>query len=214
MAANSATYNQEPRRPWGLLFLGLGILLLIAWAFLSMLSKPLGGGLQTLAPPLVRMSVSAAGDVEVPLPTDSGTGMPDCKDLGVPDCKWDAKLRQEPSGEGRVIETTLKQDGKVIGKAQVMEVETAEFEELKVLHDMGHKKAWISHIKIKGSLRGNGLGRSLWNASDAMIKTLVGPGQAVHIFVDQAGWGNALMREIAESDIVIAAADWWAYIVR
>ncbi len=165
-----------------------------------------------IVPPFYMMTVTADGSVEVPLPTD-GVGLPDCKELEIPGCEWESRLRQQPDGTDKIIETDLVQDGKVIGKAQVMEIETAEYEQLHELAEAGHEKAWISHIQVVRAYRGNGLGRALWQASDSMIKVLTGSG-AVHIFVDQAGWGNSIMSRVAASDIVLAAADYWAYIIR
>lgn len=166
-----------------------------------------------LVPPFYMMAVAADGKVEVPLPTD-GVGLPDCKELKITGCEWESRLRQDVDGSERVIETDLVQDGKVVGKAQVMEIETAEYEQLEELAQAGHEKAWISHIKVVRAYRGNGLGKALWQASDSMIKVLVGSGSAVHIFVDQAGWGNAIISKVAAKDVILAAADYWAYIVR
>ena len=165
-----------------------------------------------IVPPFYMMTVAADGKIEIPLPTD-GAGLPDCKELEIPGCEWESRLRQDIDGGERVIETDLVKDGKVVGKVQVMEVETAEYEQLHELAQAGHEKAWISHIKVVRAYRGNGLGKALWRASDSMIKVLTGSG-AVHIFVDQAGWGNSIMSRVAASDIVLAAADYWVYIIR
>ncbi len=198
-------------------FFGLIVLGLLAekgYAISNRIGHDLDATLEdVIVPPFYMMSVAADGKVEVTLPTDDA-GLPDCKELEISGCEWESRLRQDVDGSERVIETDLVKDGKVVGKAQVMEIETADYEQLHALKQAGHEKAWISHIKVVRAYRGNGLGKALWRASDSMIKVLVGSGSAVHIFVDQAGWGNAIISKVAAKDVVLAATDYWAYIVR
>ena len=198
--------------PKTVLPLFLLVVLVMAIFGLGMLRRPLTPQMAEVYIPPYNMAVSSLGEVKVTLPTD-GAGLPDCNDI-IPGCKWDSELRRTVTGEDTVIETNLTVDGKVVGQAQVMEVETLEYQELEVLHHMGHEKAWISHIRIARAYRGVGLGRTLWQASDSMIKVLVGSGNAIHIFVDQAGWGPSLMRSVPTVDIILEDLDFWAYIIR
>jgi ribosomal protein S18 acetylase RimI-like enzyme len=213
------TYNTGPA-PGTILLLGL-VVILVAIAGFSYIEKPIGNSvyrgseLETVYSPTFNLSVMANGNVEISLPTDS-TDMPDCKDLGIEGCNWEAKLQRGVDGSNSVIDTTLVRDGQVVGRVQVLEIETGstDYELLETVAEMGHERAWISHVQVLESYRGQGLGRTLWHASDAMIKTLVGPGQAVHILVDQAGWGEALMRDINPADIIARGADYWVYVIR
>jgi hypothetical protein len=189
----------------------------MTWATFSHLGEQVadmiqGKEMETLYVPPFNLSVLSSGEVEVTLPVDGGN-MPNCEDFNMAGCDWDSKLRRKVTGDDTVIDTTLTKDGEVIGQAQVMEVNTAEYEELKILHDMGYEKAWISHVRVARAFRGNGLGRTMWQASDTMIKVLVGSGNAVHIFVDQAGWGSSIMRNINPTNIVAKYDNWFAYII-
>ena len=171
-------------------------------------------GMKEVGIPPFHMTVNSSGDVEVPLPVD-GSGLPsvpDCRDLDPKACSWESKLIQKVTGEDRVIETVLKKEGEIIGKAEVGEIETAAYKELEGLSSAGYDKAWISAIRVAKSYRGNGLGRTMWKASDAMIRTLAGPG-AVHLFVDNAGWGKAIMRDVPVGNIIAIGDGWWAYLI-
>ena len=173
-----------------------------------------GLGMKEVGIPPLHMTVNSDGDVEVPLPVD-GSGLPsvpDCRDLNPDDCSWESKLIQKVTGEDRVIETVLKKEGEIIGKAEVGEIETAAYKELEALSSAGHDTSWISAIRVAKSYRGNGLGRTMWQASDAMIRTLAGPG-AVHLFVDNAGWGNAIMKHVPVENIIASGDGWWAYLI-
>ncbi|UCD55987.1 MAG: hypothetical protein JSV16_09020 [Candidatus Hydrogenedentota bacterium] len=173
--------------------------------------------LLSLIPDNVMAVVTADGGVEVPLPTDIGMpDLPDCRDLNPEDCEWRAKMRStyEDGEETIVIEANLKKQGKTIGRGMLLRVRTAAFEQLAPLAEKGIPFAWVSHIMVDKGMRGQGIGQTVWRATDAMLKSVVGSGEGVHVFVDQAGWGSAIMERIPSADIIYAVGDTFAYIVR
>lgn len=176
------------------------------------------GGTDELVPVYImpfNLSVTADGGVEVPLPTDN-IGMPSFPNcLESDDCEWNARARTTviDGEETVVIEAELREAGDVIGRVQHMRVNPAEFEQLHDIAAQGHKYVWVSHIEVYEPLWGNGIGKAMWFASDAILKLFAGSG-AVHVFADQAGWGPAIMRHVPVDSIILEGEQLWAYLIR
>ena len=85
--------------------------------------------------------------------------LPDCDDLGFDDCHWETHYMESRSGD--MVQVELKSsDGKVIGRAELIRLDTASQEgwEISRLYNMGYKHAWIARIEVMNVFRGNGLG--------------------------------------------------------
>jgi len=201
------------------MWLHLLLFVTVLFAFF-VVAKPFantGSRLETFYQSPYFMSVTADGGVEVTLPTDLGMpNIPSCKDLDPELCSWDSRMRSTYADgeETIVIETSLEVDGEVIGQGMLMRVRTTTFEQLLPLAEKGIEYGWVSHIMVDKGMRGQGLGRLLWQASDVMLKSVVGSGRGIHVFVDQAGWGQAIMGRVPVNDVIFHLNDLWAYIVR
>lgn len=137
--------------------------------------------------------------------------IPDCSDLGVDECRWEAHNMQSPSGD--MIQVELRSsNGKVMGRAELLRVQTYEYPELQALQRMGYHDAWIARIEVLNVFRGNGLGRLMWKAGDAALKIASGGG-AIRVFSDRAGWGQAIMKLVPKELIILSEAPMWAYII-
>lgn len=137
--------------------------------------------------------------------------LPNCEELGIDDCRWRADLMESPSGD--MIQVELREgSGKVVGRAELLKVQTSEYPELQALRQMGYREGWIARIEVRNVLRGNGLGRLMWRAGDAALKITSGGG-AVRIFSDRAGWGQAIMKLVPKELIVLSRPPVWAYII-
>lgn len=158
-------------------------------------------------------AVMADGSISARVPTDSGMPpLPDCSSLGIECDEWDVQLRETTDGNN-ILDVSLKSQGRTVGKAQLMRVETAEFEQLHLLHQQGVRQAWIGHIQVAKAFRSAGLGRLMWQAGDAALKIVAGSGTARAI-VDTVGWGQSLMRTVPTEWFIIKDPPVWAYVIQ
>ena len=142
--------------------------------------------------------------------------IPDCKELSVcpEDPEWDGFISNAKDGKPGLVTVELKSKGRVIARHEFLRINTADYEQTFSLHAQGHEQGWISNIQVIKEARGNGLGRLMVRAGDAALKLVPG-GEAVHIFVDNAGWAERVLNFVPESDWLIKGMDTiWAYIVR
>lgn len=136
---------------------------------------------------------------------------PNCQQLGIEECQWQARW-VGGSGEDMIELELRSKDGRLVGRAQMLKIQTGEFPELEQLARVGYNEGWIARIEVVKAARGQGIGRTLWQGGDAVLKAVSGGG-VLRIFSDQAGWGPALMRYVPEAAFVMKAVRLWAYIV-
>lgn len=133
---------------------------------------------------------------------------PDCRDLGVEECEWEANWIDDD-----MMQLQLKaKDGRVVGRAELLRVQTAEFPELHQLARLGYREGWIARVEVLNTLRGNGIGKVVWQAGDALLRVTSGGG-ALRIFSDQAGWGPRIMRYVDEAAFVLRQPPLWVYVI-
>ena len=171
------------------------------------------------APTISRM-VTADGRVSVSVPTDVGMpAPPNCNDLGLTsECDWEMDWTKDPAnGRFDHIEVRLTtEDGNVVSRVQLMEVETTEFDQLTVAHNAGHSRGWIAHVQVARRFMQNGVGRLTWQAGDAALKIWAGANGAdtvMRIVCDTAGWGTSLMRHVPPEAFVFSEDSIWIYLV-
>ena len=165
-----------------------------------------------MALPMIANIVRGDGSIEMRIPLDGmGTPkMPDCRDAGVEECKWEAFLVEDKNV--RKVETIARdQNDEIITSGQYIEVETAEFEQLKVLDQAGYKKVWIGHVEVREGLWGRGIGKGVWQLGNKVLLEVAGPG-AVRVLYDMAGWVPALIDDIEQ--FVVEQPPMWAYYLK
>jgi hypothetical protein len=117
---------------------------------------------------------------------------PGCKqvsDLTDAPCKWEISTRTSTSGDP-VIEVKLVSDRFLISEGQVMEdnvsyLTSSQFTELE-----GMSRGWMGYIRTATWLEKMGFGKLTWQATDIVLRTLVGR-QVVRVVADKVGWfGN------------------------
>lgn len=165
------------------------------------------------------MSIMADGGTQMTVHLEPGDlpPVPNCDDLDIcPDnSRWRVYIRKTGAGDD-LVTVELEANGKTVGEQQLLRINTAEYEQTQPIAAKGYPNGWISHIKVARFARDHGIGRLMWQAGDAALRVIFGSGGAIHLFVDNAGWGPTLLREIADDLFVYAdkPGQIWAYIIR
>lgn len=132
---------------------------------------------------------------------------PNCEDIGLTDCEWEAT-----SNDRSMRVELVTEDGEVVGRTELLKVQTEEYPELSRLSRAGIREAWIARVEVMEALRGRGLGELLWRAGDMALKAGSGGG-AVRVFSDRAGWGASIMRYVPQELFILKESPLWVYIV-
>lgn len=163
-----------------------------------------------LVPGLLQ-AVRADGSTEATIDLGTGgNGMPDCRSIA-PECRWKGSVVRSADGRGLVEVELVDSKGTVVGRAQLMEVETAEFAELAPLREAGYSRGWIGHVQIARAYRGSGMGRLVWEAGDSFLRIVSAGSGAVRVVYDTVGWGESLMRAVQR--FLVEEAPLWAYLI-
>lgn len=179
---------------------GVGLVLVLVLFMAAILGVP---ALLTQGADSVPAVAPSGSEVDFPTP-------PNCDGFGKVWCWIVEPGKNEQTGE-RQYEVRLEDgDGNTAGRTQLLEVETAEFEELEALSKQGHDTGFIGRVEVVPEYQGNGLGRSMWEAGDRVLASEVGP-KAVRIVYDTIGWGASLLKGVKE--FIVDDNPLWAYFV-
>jgi hypothetical protein len=156
---------------------------------------------------------SPGSGIQVRIPVDD-VAMPSPPQCNGEDCKydWDVEAEVDENNCINWIRVLLNRDGCPVAENQMAKIDAGKYEETADLVDAGHDSGWISSIEVDETVRGQGLGRTVWRGGDQILKLV--EKSPVHIFADIAGWGESLMQEIEHTLILIEEEGLWAYLVK
>ena len=130
-------------------------------------------------------------------------------------CKWETYQAKTAYGH-LVVKAKLVSGDATLAEIEAMDMPLTEVTELGSESYGGATHGWFTYIKVAQWLTKLGMGRLMWETCDHILvvtsQSVFGETQALHIFVDAAGWGESLLASVP--DKLQVTSQIWLYFVK